>query len=225
MSHSYNHCIVNDLKSSRLNDCRLIFFTFWVYFEALALTPTNAAAEGSLTDSPFAYFLLQTFHAHTALRPRSPCCSGHNGRILSRKHPPQWSRIKPDQTCTQLALRWSRLALSGRVTVGCLDLSVAGPGVFEAAAQAINSVCDELPCEVVLHSPATGTKDLSVVDLMQCFLIISPSRFFCGLTGCCIWRGRRSSFPGRESCTPQPLHPTGYQWKQSTGRLLWTVSS
>lgn len=79
------------------------FLPFWFYFRALALTQTNAAADGSLTDSPSAYFLLQTFHARTALRPRSPCCSGRNGRILSRKRLPQWSRIKPDQTCTQLA--------------------------------------------------------------------------------------------------------------------------
>lgn len=109
---------------------------------------------------PFVCSLQRTSRARTEPRPRSPCCSGHIEHILATMRPPRWSHRASDhthidrQTCTHCDFVFKEDNVIMFPTEFSSDLPVTSSGIFESAAQAVNSVNDELPGEVVLHSSA-----------------------------------------------------------------------
>lgn len=179
-------------------------------------------------DSPFVCSLQQRSHAHTEHRLHSPCCPGHNGHILATKRPPQWSHRESDHTHTQWQKThcnsgFERAHFNAVMLCYCVSshLSVTGPGIFETATQAVNSVDDELPGEVVLHSSADISGFCYSVVLFCNNLIFMDSCLHktLGLTWHCVWREHRSSSRGMESCTPPPPLPAAPRQTHWTAHL------
>lgn len=94
-------------------------------------------------------------------------------------------------------------------------LSVACSGVFEATTQAVNSVDDQLPGEVVLHRSAHRRREGVCAALSH----VCHDEMKLSLTWYCVWRGPRSSSEGKGGCTPPPPPLAGHQGTHWTTRL------